>query len=329
MKEFVFPSKFVWEKETYRDNYGKLTAEPFERGFGTTVGNALRRVLLSSIPGVAITGLKIEGVSHEFSTIEGVKEDVVEIVLNLKQVAIKPVISEFPHLVKVQVGDKPEVTGADLVSDSSVEILNRDLHIATFTGKKAITLELEITQGFGYVPADKLRMARKNLPIGTILLDGIYTPVRKVSFHVENTRVGQSVDYEKLIIEVWTTGAITPEESIKTATAIVNKHFTLIEAEQQVGEQEPQREKEREKKELEQDIPITELKLSTRVCNALSAKNVHTLSQLIRTPRERFEEIKNLGKKSIEEIEEALSKRGHKLMTFAELAQNTEGSHEA
>jgi len=318
MKEFIFPTRFVWEKETYKPTYGKLTVEPLERGYGVTLGNGLRRILLSSIPGVAITALHIEGTAHEFSTIKGVKEDVVEIVLNLKQIALKPIVSEFPHTVRIELKGKPEICAEDLFSDGSVEVLNKELHIATIDPDKKVTLEIEVSHGFGYLPLERLKFSRKTNTIGTIPIDGIYTPIRKVTFHTENTRVGQSVDYEKLILEVWTTGAVEPKESVATATTLLNRHITLIETEQTVGEPEKKVvEKAPEIKEADLSIPITELKLSTRVCNALTAKNIHTLDQLLQIPRERFEEMKNLGKKSIEEIEEALHKRGFKFLTFA------------
>ena len=225
MKEFIFPSKFIWEKESYSANYGKLIVEPLEKGFGVTIGNTLRRILLSSIPGIAITGIKIEGVSHEFSTIKGVKEDVVEIILNLKQVALKPIISQFPYIVQVKISGKPEICAKDIITDGSVEVLNGDLHIATIDPSTTFKAEIEITSGFGYLPTEQMKLLKKEVPVGTILIDGIYTPVRKVTFHIENTRVGQFVDYEKLILEVCTTGAITPEESVKYATSLINKHF--------------------------------------------------------------------------------------------------------
>ncbi|MCM8807247.1 MAG: DNA-directed RNA polymerase subunit alpha [Candidatus Omnitrophica bacterium] len=320
MKKFVFPSKFVWEKETYRENYGKLIIEPLERGYGVTIGNALRRVLLSSIEGVAITGLRIDGVLHEFTHVEGMKEDVVDIVLNIKQIALKPIIKEYPHLVVVEIEGKDEICAGDLINDGSVEVINKDLHIATVNPDKKYKFELEITKGFGYLPVEKMKLMLKNIPIGTILIDGLYSPVRKVTFHVENTRVEQFVDYEKLILEVWTTGAVTPYDSVKYACELLSKEFQLIFANQEIGEKEVVAEEKEEVKD-ELDIPITDLKLSTRINNALENRGIKTLRDLLNTPKERLEEMKNLGKKSIEEIEQALEKRGYKLKTFAELAE--------
>lgn len=322
MKEFIYPSKFYWEKETYRNNYGKLIIEPLERGYGVTIGNALRRVLLSSIPGVAITGLRIDGVLHEFSTLEGMKEDIIDVVLNIKQICLKPIINEYPHTVVTEIKDKEEITAGDLISDNSVEVINKDLHIATVDPSKKYKFELEITKGFGYLPTEKMKLMVKNLPVGTILIDGLYSPVRKVTFHVENTRVGQFVDYEKLILEIWTTGAVTPEESVKYACELLEKKFSLIKNNQKIMEEGEEIVEEKKPEEL--DIPITALKLSTRIYNVLETRNIKTLKDLLNTPRERLEEMKNLGKKSIEEIEKALEKRGYKLKTFAELSESKE-----
>lgn len=318
MKEFIYPSTFIWEKETLRKNYGKLIIEPLERGYGVTIGNALRRVLLSSIPGIAITGLRIKGVLHEFSTLEGMKEDIVEVVLNIKQIALKPIISEYPHTITVEISDKDEICAGDLVNDGSVEVINKDLHIATIDPSKKYQFEIDITKGFGYLPVEKMKLMVKNVPLGTILIDGLYSPVRKVVFHVENTRVEQFVDYEKLILEVWTTGAVTPEESVKYACELLKKQFELILSGQKIGEEEELIEKREIKYDL--DIPITELKLSTRVYNALENKNIKTLRDLLNTPIEVLEVIKNLGRKSIEEIENALKKMGYSLKTTSESA---------
>jgi len=325
MKAFVFPSKCVWEMETYRDNYGKMVVEPLERGYGVTIGNLLRRILLSSIPGVAVTSLRVGGVAHEFSTIPGVTEDVVDIILNLKQVALKKIVGDFPRVSRVEISGTTAIRAADLVTDGSVEVLNGDLHIATISQDTSLTVEVEITEGFGYLPAEKMRrIEKREIPIGTILIDGIYTPVRKVAFHVENTRVGQSVDYEKLLLEIWTTGAVTPKDSIRHATEIMNRHLSILKEEEIAAvETAPEAAPEAAKPdEADMATPVTELKLSTRVCNALAQKNIHTLGQLVEIPRERFEEYKNLGKKSLEEIEQALAKRGYKLKSFAAQAKH-------
>lgn len=325
MKEFVFPEKIVWEKETYRENYGKIVIEPLERGYGVTLGNTLRRVLLSSIEGIAITSLKVDGVSHEFSTIPGVKEDVVEMVMNIKQIVLKPGATEFPHLIPMfEIGgdDKDEICAGDMVGDGSIEVLNKDLHIATLLSGKSLKLQVEVTKGRGYIPHEKMKFMKSQSPIGTILIDGIYSPVRKVTFHVENTRVGQFVDYEKLILEIWTTGAISPKDAVKEATGLMNRHFTVIGENQQIGYDESKVE-EKSKKTAHSDLkmPIAELKLTTRVLNGLISKKIETLEELLAVPREELEEIRNLGKKSIEEIDGALKKTGYRLKTREELSK--------
>lgn len=322
MKEFIFPSKFIWEKETYRENYGKLIIEPLERGYGVTIGNALRRVLLSSIPGIAVTGIRIAGVFHEFASVEGMKETVVDVILNIKQMALKPIVSEYPRTIKVEIKDKDEICAGDLINDGSVEVINKDLHIATIDPTKKYYFELDITKGFGYLPVEKMKLMIKDIPEGTILIDALYSPVRKVTFHIENTRVAQFVDYEKLILEIWTTGAVTPVESVKYACELLQKQFELILGNQRIEKEEEVVEKVEVKENL--DIPISELKLSTRVYNALVSRNIKTLRDLLNVPRERLEEMKNLGKKSIEEIDNALSKMGYRLLTFAELAETKE-----
>lgn len=327
MKEFVFPEKIVWEKETYRDNYGKIVIEPLERGYGVTLGNALRRVLLSSIEGIAITSIKIDGVSHEFSTIPGVKEDVVEMVMNIKQVVLKQNVTEFPHLIPTFEidGDKEEICAGDLISDGSAEVLNKDLHIATLLSGKSLKIQVEVTRGRGYIPYEKMKFMKAQAPIGTVLIDGIYSPVRKATFHVENTRVGQFVDYEKLILEVWTTGAISPKDAVKEATGVMNRHFSIIGENQKIGYDEAKAE-EKGKKLAHSDLkmPIAELKLTTRVLNGLISKKIETLEELLAVPREELEEIRNLGKKSIEEIDGALKKTGYRLKTREELKDEAE-----
>lgn len=309
--DFIFPTQIMWVKETYRENYGQLIIEPLERGYGVTVGNALRRVLLSSVPGIAITGLKISGVQHEFTPIPGVKEDTTQIVLNLKQVICKPVISQFPHKATVDITSVSEICARDLITDGSVEILNPDLHIATIDPSARLSLEIEITSGRGYLPVEKMKLIRKDIPADMILIDGLYSPVKKVSFHVENTRVGPLVDYEKLILDVWTNGAVTPGDALKIATDILNTHFMKIGAIQTKGDTLISSLKKMEPGDL--DKPITFLGLQPRVINTLQDNNIRTLRDLISIPRTTLEEMKGLGKKSIQEIEEALEDKGYKL----------------
>ncbi len=308
---FLYPSLVKWMKDTYRLNYGQLVIEPLEKGFGITIGNTLRRVLLSSVPGVAITGIKIEGIPHEFSTIKGVKEDFTQIILNLKQISLKPIISQFPHRFSLTISDKKEIVAEDLVNDNSVEVLNPDLHIADIDSSTELKIEIEITKGIGYLPVEKMKLVRKDISMDLILIDGIYSPIKKVSFNIENSRVGQLVDYEKIIFEIWTTGAVSPFDAVKTSTDILNNHFQLIGTNQIIGEKPVIKEKESVDDNL--DIPITELKLSTRVINALNLNNIKTLRNILDTSEDKFKEMKNLGKKSLEEVEEIINKRGKNL----------------
>jgi DNA-directed RNA polymerase subunit alpha len=312
---FLYPSIIKWLKDTYRLNYGRLVIEPLEKGFGITIGNVLRRVLLSSIPGIAITGIKIEGVPHEFSTIKGVKEDFTHIILNLKQIALKPIISKFPHRFSLTISGKNEIIAGDLINDNSVEVLNPDLYITAIDPSVELKLEIELSEGIGYLPVEKMKFVRKDISKDIILIDGIYSPIKKVSFNVENTRVGQLVDYEKLNFEIWTTGAISPFDAVKVSTEILNNHFQLIGAQQIIGEKPVVKEQIENMQDNDNlDISITELKLSTRVINALSLKNIKTLKDILQTPREQFTEMKNLGKKSLEEVEEILDKWNKKIV---------------
>ena len=230
MEQFKYPKKIDWEQDTYRPTYGKLIVEPLERGFAITVGNCLRRVLLSAIPGVAITGVKIDGVSHEFSTITGVKEDVTDIVLNLKQVNLKANITGLPKKFSVKIEKKTEVLAGDLFAEAEISVENPKLHIATLSEGVTLKLELTVSQGFGYVPVG--RIVEEGVPITTIPLAASFSPIARVAYRIENTRVGQRVDYERLLLEIWTTGAVTPKEAVKQATEILNRHFNFIAGEE-------------------------------------------------------------------------------------------------
>ncbi len=252
MEQFKYPKKIDWDKDTYRSTYGRIVVEPLERGFAITVGNCLRRILLSAISGVAITSVKIDGVAHEFSTIPGVKEDVTDFVLNLKQVNLKANITEFPKKFFVTIGKKTELLAGDLFPGSEVSVENPKLHIVTLSEETTLKLELTVNQGFGYVPVG--RIVEEGVPINTIPLAASFSPVTRVSYRIENTRVGQRVDYERLLLEIWTTGAITPKDALKYATGILNKHFNLIAETEDKEEIKP--------KELSADIGFTEKPLS-------------------------------------------------------------------
>ena len=248
-------------------NYGKFVVEPLERGYGTTLGNSLRRILLSSLPGVAVTSVKIDGILHEFSTIPGVKEDVTEIILNLKKLAIKLNGENTKRVLINAIGPK-EVTAADILGDADVEIFNQDLHIATLEENATLIMEINLARGRGYVPAEMNK--DENTPISVIPTDSIYTPVRKVNFTVENTRVGQVTDYDKLILEIWTDGSITPSEGVSIGAKIMQEHLNLfVELTDSTESMEIMVEKEENQKEKALEMTIEELELSVRSFNCL------------------------------------------------------------
>lgn len=282
------------------DSYGKFVVEPLERGYGTTLGNSLRRVLLSSLPGVAVTSIKIDGVLHEFSTMTGIVEDVTEIIMNIKELALK-MHGDGPKMIYLDVDGEGEVTAADIKCDSDVEILNPDLHIATLNGDGRLYIEMNINKGRGYVQADKNKQPGQ--PIGIIPVDSIYTPVKKVNYIVESTRVGQSTDYDRLIIEVWTNGSIKPDEAISLGAKILNEHLNLfIDLTDKAKNAEIMVEKEESKKEKVLEMTIEELDLSVRSYNCLKRANINTVEDLISRTEEDMMKVRNLGRKSLEEV---------------------------
>ena len=323
MKEFQYPEKFVWEQESYKSNYGKLTIEPLIRGYGITIGNSIRRVLLSSLWGVAITSIKIDGIFHEFTKIEGIKEDMLEILMSIKQIKLKPNIlneTKYPYNINVQVKKVGPVTAADLVTDSTFEVLNGNLHIMTLTQEKTFSIDLEVTDGRGYVESSIIKKSRgSSIPIGTILIDGIYSPVTKVSYNVENILYKTSHDYEKLIIEVYTTGALDPMEAMNEATNIITEHFCEIKEKQVIGEEVEKLQEEEKSEIVDDDIPLSEFKFSTRIRKVLERREITTLKGLLEIPQEDWLVEKNLGKKSIEEMESKLAEKGYKLKSKEEI----------
>ena len=289
-------------------SYGKFVVEPLERGFGTTLGNSLRRVLLSSLPGAAITSIKVEGVLHEFSTIPGVKEDLVEIILNLKELAIRMEQDE-PKVITVNTQGPGVLTGADIITDVGVEILNGDKHIATLNEDARLYMEITIERGRGYVPAE--RNKKPGQPIGLIPIDSIFTPIRRVNFHVEDTRVGQVTDYDKLTLEVWTNGSIKADEAASLAAIIMSEHLMLfIDLTEHVNDVEIMVEKEEDKKEKVLEMTIEELDLSVRSYNCLKRAGINTVDELIQRTPEDMMKVRNLGKKSLEEVESKLAVLG-------------------
>lgn len=307
MLEFQKPNIEVTDVTPDR-TYGKFVVEPLERGYATTLGNSLRRIMLSSLPGSAITSVKIDGVLHEFSTIEGVAEDILEIILNLKKVVFK-VYDDGPKTVYIQAQGEKEVTAADIIADADVEILNPDAHIALLMKGAELNMSMVVETGRGYASSEKNK--REDMPIGTIPIDSIFTPVRKVNFTVENTRVGNVTDYDKLTIEAWTDGTISPEESISLASKVLNDHFQLfIDLNENLQNMSLMVEREENEKEKVLEMSIEELELSVRSSNCLRRADIHTVEQLISKSEEDMAKVRNLGKKSLNEIKKRLSEIG-------------------
>ncbi len=288
--------------------YAKFVMEPLERGFGTTLGNSLRRVLLSCLPGAAVTSVKIDNVLHEFTTIEGVHEDVTNIVLNLKGLGIKMYTDE-PKTITIDAKGPKDITAADIVADSEVEIVNPDLHIATIEKNASLYMEIKVEKGRGYVLADKNKTA--NMPIGVVPIDSLFTPITKVNFAVENTRVGQITDFDKLTMEVWTNGTINADEAISFAARIMSAYLDqFINLTDSVNEIEIMVEKEEDKKEKILEITIEELDLSVRSYNCLKRAGINTVEELIMRNEDEMMKVRNLGKKSLEEVQQKLEALG-------------------
>lgn len=284
--------------------YGCFVVEPLERGYGITLGNSLRRILLSSLPGAAISSIKIDGVLHEFSTIPGVKEDVTELILNLKDVAMRNNSESLePKVAYIEYEGEGVITAGDIKVDGDIEIMNPDLHIATLSGgpTSKLFVEMTITIGRGYVGADKY-MANE-LPIGVIPIDAIYTPVQRVNFAIENTRVGQITDYDKLTLEIWTNGTLYPDEAVSLGAKVLNEHLNLfIDLSDDAKHAEIMVEKEENKKEKVLEMSIEELDLSVRSYNCLKRAGINTVEDLTNRTEEEMMKVRNLGKKSLEEV---------------------------
>ena len=289
-------------------NYGKFVVEPLERGYGTTLGNSLRRILLSSLPGVAVTSVKIDGILHEFSTIPGVKEDVTEIILNLKKLAVKLNGENTKRVLINAIGPK-EVTAADILGDSDVEIFNPELHIATLEENATLIMEINLARGRGYVPAEMNK--DENTPISVIPTDSIFTPVRKVNFTVENTRVGQVTDYDRLVLEIWTDGSVTPSEGVSIGSKIMQEHLSLfVELTDSAEGMEIMVEKEENQKEKALEMTIEELELSVRSLNFQTRAAINTVEELTHRSEEDMMKVRNLGKKSLDEVKHKLEELG-------------------
>ena len=299
--------------EISEDNrYGKFICEPLERGYGTTFGNSLRRMLLSSLEGAAITSIRIDGVLHEFSTIPGVRDDVTNIVLNLKELCLKMAGNE-PRIIRIDVEGEKEVTAADIICDADIEILNPDLHIATVNEDGKLKIEMTVERGRGYVPADNNK--KPDYPIGVIPIDSIFSPVKRVNYTVQDTRVGNVTDYDRLILEVWTDGSLRPEEAVSKAAGILVMHLKLFQNMDGLPEEEeeeeatfPEEEEDDSSKVL--DMTIEDLDLSVRSFNCLKRANINTVADLAEKTEDDMMKVRNLGRKSLEEVKKKLEELG-------------------
>jgi len=300
LKGFKRPSKIVFEHDELQKDYGRFIAEPFEKGYGLTVGNSLRRVLLSSIEGSAITAIKIEGVPHEFHAIDGVYEDVTKIILNLKKLRLQ-YHGELPKVVHVVKQGPGELTGADFNVDSDIEIMSQDLKIATLNDKAKIDLEIQVEKGRGYVPAELNKGNTET--IGVIPIDAIFTPVKKVNVKVEDTRVGQRTDYDKLIIEVWTDGSVSPEDALAQAAKIIKDHMTIfINFEEEIEEEAEVVDESVERIKNVLAKSIDELELSVRAYNTLKSLDINDLESLVRKTEEELKKSKHYSDQILKEI---------------------------
>ena len=308
-KNFQMPRSVQIDEESFADAYGLFTVQPLERGFGTTIGNALRRVLLSSIEGAAIKAVKIEGIQHEFSVVEGVVEDVTEIVLNLKEVNVR-LHSDDDKLIRIEKKGPGALTAADLQVDADLEIMNPDQHIASLDKDGTLEVELTVGKGRGYVLAEENKLAEP--PMGTILMDSAFSPIQKVHYEEDNARVGQQTDYDKLTLEVWTTGAVRPDDAVSHAAKTLKDHLELF-----INfEEEPEEEQEEVIDEEAQRIasllkmPVEELELSVRSANCLKAANIMVLEALVQRTETEMLKFRNFGRKSLNELNAILESLG-------------------
>ena len=309
-RDFQMPKRLDCDEASYNATYGKFIAEPFEKGYGVTLGNSLRRILLSSIEGSAVTSVRIDGVQHEYATLPGVIESVTDIILNIKNLVLRS-HSKTVKTVYIKVDKKGEIKAKDIICDETVEIVNPNLHIATLTRDAKFNMEMEVSRGRGYVPAEQNK--KEGAPIGTIAVDSIFTPIEKVNFFVENTRVGQRTDYDKLILEIWTSGGINPKEALLYGANIAQRHLDVFVSYGQLPEEEEEEEEiTAEEKVLYEKLrlPISELELSVRSSNCLKEANIKTISDLVRKTESELLGFRNFGKKSLTEINDLLKAMG-------------------
>ncbi|MFH0975517.1 MAG: DNA-directed RNA polymerase subunit alpha [Spirochaetota bacterium] len=304
LKGFKRPNKITFEHDDVQKDYGRFIAEPFEKGYGLTIGNSLRRVLLSSINGCSITAIKIEGITHEFASITGVYEDVTRIILNLKKLRFK-YEGEMPKVLHIVKNGTGELTGQDFLIDSDVEVLNPDLHIASLNKEGKIDMEVQVERGRGYVPAELSKGSTE--AVGVIAIDADFTPVRKVNITVENTRVGQRTDYDRLIIEVWTDGSITPEDAVAQAAKIIKDHLTIfINFEEEIEEEAEVVDENLERMKNTLSKSIDELELSVRAYNTIKSLDIAALEELVRKTEDEFRKSKHYSDQIMKEIKSKL-----------------------
>lgn len=309
MKDFQIPLRVEVEKDTLSPTYGRFSAEAFERGFGTTVGNAMRRVLLSTLTGAAVTSVRIEGVLHEFSTIPGVTEDVTTIILNVKSLRLV-LHGDKPKTIRLRKKGPGEAKGSDIVHDGDVTVLTPDLHIATLDKDAVLDMELVVKHGRGYVPAE--RNKEEGLPIGVIAVDSIFSPVKRVNFQVENARVGRMTDYDKLTLEIWTDGTTTPRDALSTAASILRDHLDIFINPEDRVEAKAEAGREDQSQAVNRNLfrNVSELELSVRAANCLKNANIKTIADLVQKTELEMLKTKNFGKKSLNEIKEILTEMG-------------------
>ncbi|MFC1594421.1 DNA-directed RNA polymerase subunit alpha [Candidatus Omnitrophota bacterium] len=309
-KDFQMPKRLECDEAAHTSFYGKFIAEPFERGYGVTLGNSLRRILLSSIEGSAVTSVKIGGVLHEFSTMPGVLEDMTDIILNIKSLVLRS-HAKTPKTIYIKASKKGVVTAKDIITDETIEIINPDLHIATLTQDTKFNVEMEVARGRGYVTAEANK--KEEQAIGVIPIDSVFTPVKRVNFHSENTRVGQRTDYDRLILEIWTNGGIAPKDALLYASHIMQRHLDVFVNFGQLPEEEEEEEEvSAEEKELYEKLrlPISELELSVRSANCLREANIKMIGDLVKKTESELLGFRNFGKKSLTEINDLLKGMG-------------------
>jgi len=310
LKDFQMPRKLICDEESGSDTYSKFMAEPFEKGYGHTIGNSIRRILLSSLEGAAVTGVKIKGVMHEFSTIPGVVEDVTQIILNLKSLRFK-LYSEGPERIYLKATKKGEVTAKNIELNSNIEILNPSTHIATLDKDTNLEMEIEISKGRGYLPAEQ--NPRANQELGVISVDAIFTPVLRVNYNVENARVGRSIDYDRLILEIWTDGSVKPVDALAYAAKILKDSLNIfIGFEEQPEEEEKPPEKEKTEEVLESvlALPVNIIELTVRSINCLNRAKIKIIEDLVKQTEDKLLGFRNFGKKSLNEIKKKITELG-------------------